>query len=80
MADCFVPQNAELASLKLRDSYGGAFAGPTRVVMHSDIQVDVATGSFKAEYGGFGILPCLGALLFGEDRRRKNLKLEPAIV
>lgn len=65
---------------RLRDTYGGALAGPTRVVMHSDIQIDISIGSFKAEYRGFRVLTCLGALLFGEDRRREDFKLEPAII
>ena len=66
------------AQLSLRRA--GAFARAARVIAASRYSDARCRRSFKAKNCGLGILPGLGALLFGQQRRRKHLELKSAVV
>src|ERR1700728_4604148 len=59
---------------------GSAFSGAAGLVVHGNVEVDVAVRGFEAEDRGFGIVAGFGALFLGQQSGRENLECEATIV
>src|ERR1700691_4638048 len=64
----------------LSDGHRSALPGAARVVVHSDVEVDIPAGSLEAQHRGLGILAGLRALFGCQQCGRKYLELEATIV